>query len=83
MRGPKLGKRHLLGPAVGGQHSAMMAEPAAHRERPDALGAHVRQRHRRATVWCWRHVGLASWSPGSAGPPPDLDALILSRPENG
>ncbi len=36
----------VIGPAIGGEHRAMVAEPATHGERPHALGAHVGERHR-------------------------------------
>jgi hypothetical protein len=50
MRGPK-DSTGVIGPAVDREHRAMVAEPAAHGERADALGAHVSQRHGTSGAW--------------------------------
>jgi len=45
----------------------MVADQAAHSERADAIGAHVAERHGRATVSIGEHTE------GIAGPPPGAE----------
>jgi hypothetical protein len=49
----------LIGPRVRAQDRSVVALPAAHVERPHAVGAHVAEGHRRS--------GLRSWSRAHAG----------------
>jgi hypothetical protein len=49
----------VIGPRVGVQDRPVVAQPAAHVERPHAVGAHVVEGHRRS--------GLGSWSCAHAG----------------
>jgi hypothetical protein len=59
MRGAECRHRHVIWPAVRAQDRPVVALPAAHVERPHAVGAHVAEGH-------WR-PGLRSWSCAHAG----------------
>ena len=49
---------HVIGPRVGAQDRPVVALPAAHVERPHAVGAHVAEGHRRASLGSWcAHAG--------------------------
>jgi hypothetical protein len=41
---------HVIGPRVGAQDRAVVAQPTAHIERPHAVGAHVAECHRRPGI---------------------------------
>ena len=83
MRGPKLGT-HVIRPAIGAQHRRVMAEPARHERRADAVLAHVAEGHRKqGTVVADSRVDLARSSIGVAvragAPKPDVSSVDALR----
>jgi hypothetical protein len=53
IRGAECWHWHVISPAVGAQDRPVVAQPAAHVQRPHAVGAHVAEGHRRASLRSW------------------------------